>query len=94
MVCCHAALMPLQEPGTLQPDMMVMLAEAAAKAAEHTALLRILQQQHQQQSQLEDEAKTGSTAAPWYQPLSEARGATGATCRAGYGCRCLPGQVV
>lgn len=75
--------MPLQEPAALQPDQLIMLAEAAAKAAEHVALLRVLQQQQQpkQQQQPADGSKEAhdgtAVSASCYQPLSEARGATG-----------------
>lgn len=84
MLGVHAAFWPLQEPTALQPDQLIMLAEAASKAAEHVALLRVLQQQQQQRQQSADGTKvaqddTGVAAAiPKYQQLSEARGATGA----------------
>jgi hypothetical protein len=70
-----------------------MLAEAAAKSAEHVALLELLrlqqqqqqnpqsQQQQQQQQQQSDAARAPQaampSALPWYKPLAEARAATG-----------------
>lgn len=61
-----------------------MLAEATAKAAEHVALLKFLQQQQQKQ-QMPDQKQQGAgvgqqvltSALPWYKPLAEARAATG-----------------
>jgi hypothetical protein len=79
--------MCLQEPSALQPNQLVLLAEAAAKAAEHLALLKFLQlQQHKQQDQqpLEQQQQGAgvgqqdlASALPWYKPLAEARAATG-----------------
>jgi hypothetical protein len=64
-----------------------MLAEAAAKAAEHVALLNVLQlqQQNQQNQQPPEQQQQGAhagqqvlaSALPWYRPLAEARAATG-----------------
>ena len=53
-----------------------MLAEAAAKAAEHVALLSIIQQQSQQHVQ-EDQWTCKASSLPWYKPLAAARGTTG-----------------
>lgn len=88
---CH-----LQEPGQLDPNLCVMLAEAAAKAAEHVALLQILQPPKTAGADSLDDAdgeddETGMNAArqlwsfsaaltPWFVPLMEARTATGEQC--------------
>jgi hypothetical protein len=68
-----------------------MLAEAAAKAAEHTALLAILHQQQpkQPEQQQQQQQRPGSSAhaeassaarpseLPFYRPLAEAQSLTG-----------------
>lgn len=63
----HAICTASQEKSSLEPNQLVMLAEAAAKAAEHKALTRLLQQQHSAQrpttSQALQPAATGSGAA-------------------------------
>lgn len=66
----------------MQPNQLVMLAEAAAKAAEHTALLRMIQQQQGCQSstrppsqQVQGDARMSDL--PWYKPLAAARDSTG-----------------
>ncbi|KAF8063688.1 CFAP46 [Scenedesmus sp. PABB004] len=67
----------LREPGPVDPDLCVMLAEAAAKAAEHAALLFVLRPPPGDAGDAGDAApgpwsyRAGGTR--WFVPLAEAR---------------------
>jgi hypothetical protein len=52
----------LQEQSSLQPDQLVMLAEATAKAVEHTALLTVLQVKLGQQPSMPGTQGSGEQA--------------------------------
>lgn len=73
--CCVLCLPP-QETGALEPNLVVMLAEAAAKAAEHTILLHVIQE-HKQQRRPASATSYASAAATT--PPSSAAVAGGAT---------------
>jgi len=60
----HAICTASQEKSSLEPNQLVMLAEAAAKAAEHTALTRMLQQQHSAQRPASCQAQQPAATGP------------------------------
>lgn len=76
-----------QETGQLDPDLCVTLAEAAAKSAEHVALLQVLKPDAATDSSDVEEEEERDTRwqlwafragdTPWFVPLSEARARTG-----------------
>lgn len=76
----------VQASGNLDPNLCVMLAEAAAKAAEHAVLLHVLQPQPCEGGQDggDGSEQHGShvwsyraAQTPWFAPLLEARSKTG-----------------
>lgn len=83
----------MQEPGQLDPNLCVMLAEVAAKAAEHAALLHVLTPaldtaaeadaedgvlaEEQENEAAVDPWSFRAGDTPWFVPLGEAKSKTG-----------------
>lgn len=78
----------MQEPGQLDPNFCVMLAEASAKSAEHVALLQVLQPEPPAEGSEDEDQEEDMDArwqlwafraaeTPWFVPLMEARTKTG-----------------